>query len=271
MEFIMSQFPVWVVASGFAILGAVWGSFVAALCHRWPIGESLASGRSRCDHCTATLRPIELVPILSYLLQRGRCRRCGASIARSNLWTEIICAALGLSCALLFSGWAAVGAAMLCWLLVPLILLDWQHFWLPDRLTLILGLTGIAMGGLIFEELTIWDQLIGGVAGFGTLELIRQAYSRLREVEAMGGGDPKLFGAIGLWMGWQDLPILLLVASLIGLGHFAAMPSKWGDADKLHLPLGSYIGLGTILWLLVVGQTGGLRLLTFIDTTFPLP
>jgi leader peptidase (prepilin peptidase)/N-methyltransferase len=186
---------------------------------------------------------------VSYLLQKSRCRRCGAAIAASNFWIELVCAALGLICALLFGGWAVIGAAVFCWLLLPLIRLDWQHLWLPDRLILPLALVGVLIGRLVFVELTLADQIFGGIAGFGALELIRRGYLWLRGIDAMGGGDPKLFGAIGLWTGWQALPILLLMASMIGLIHFAARPGTWRQANSLRLPLGSYIGVAAVVWL----------------------
>jgi leader peptidase (prepilin peptidase)/N-methyltransferase len=127
---------------------------------------------------------------------------------------------------------------------------------LPDRLILPLALAGALIGRLVFVELTLADQIFGGIAGFGGLELIRRSYSWLRGIDAMGGGDPKLFGAIGLWTGWQALPILLLMASLIGLIHFAARPGKWKEASSLHLPLGSYIGVAAVVWLFVLSQSG---------------
>ena len=148
-----------------------------------------------------------------------------------------------------------IGAALFCWLLIPLIRLDWQHLWLPDRLILLLALAGALIGGLVFAELTLADQLLGGIVGFGALELIRRSYRWLRGIDAMGGGDPKLFGAIGLWTGWQALPILLLMASMIGLTHFAVRPGTWREASSLRLPLGSFIGLGALLWLFILSRS----------------
>lgn len=231
------------------VFGAIWGSFASALCGRWAQGESIVMGRSRCDHCRQALRAFELVPMLSFAFQGGSCRRCAQPIGRDSLYVELFCATFGAACALLFAPLNAVAVAALAWLLVPLILLDWRHFWLPDPLIIALAICGIVAGGQLLNAPILTDQLIGGAAGYAALQLIRLSYSRLRRVEAMGAGDPKLLGAIGLWVGWQALPFILLISSLIGLIHIFL---QW-RAVKLsttQLPLGSYMGCATIIWTL---------------------
>ena len=242
------------------VLGAIWGSFVAALCQRWPEGESIITGRSRCDQCQLPLRAHELVPILSYLLQRGKCRRCGATIGRDSLFIELFCANFGLLCATLFPLPSAVAVAVLGWTLLPLILLDWRHYWLPDNLVIIVAVIGLIGGGFLPSEPSLADRAIGGVAGFAGLQLLRTGYFRLRGVEAMGAGDPKLFGAIGLWVGWQALPLILLLASALGLMHFLTR-LRDSDALKQHFPLGSYFGAATILLVCVTAALDVIRLI----------
>ena len=228
------------------VLGAIWGSFVAALCQRWPAGESIITGRSRCDQCQLPLRVHELVPILSYVIQRGECRRCKAQIGRDSLYIELFCASFGLLCAVLFSLPGAIAVAVLGWVLIPLILLDWRHYWLPDNLVIVVAATGLIGGGFLPTEPSLADRAIGGAVGFAAAQLLRVGYSRLRSVEAMGAGDPKLFGAIGLWVGWQSLPLILLLASGLGITHFLTR-FRDNDALKQHFPLGSYFGVATIL------------------------
>ncbi len=240
------------------VLGAIWGSFVAALCQRWPKGESIITGRSRCDHCQLPLRVYELVPILSYVIQRGKCRRCDAAIGRDSLFTELFCASLGLLCATLFPLPGAVAVAVLGWALLPLILLDWRHYWLPDNLVIVVAVTGLIGGGFLPTEPSLADRAIGGVAGFAVLQMLRLGYSRLRGIEAMGAGDPKLLGAIGLWVGWQSLPMVLLLASALGLTHFLT-GFRNSNALKQHLPLGSYFGAATILLALSNAALGAIR------------
>lgn len=231
-----------------AVLGAIWGSFAAALCQRWPNGESVVKGRSRCDGCKATLRAYELVPIVSYLIQSGQCRRCGANIGRTSIATELACASLGLIAAVCFQGYAMVATALLFWLLVPLFILDWQHLWLPDSLVLTLALFGVLVGEVAMGT-SLQDRLIGGAAGFASLEAIRQGFRKLRRVEGMGGGDPKLLGAIGLWMGWQALPMILLIASIVGILYFLFRPSQ-SSTPTVHLPLGSFLAMATVAFCL---------------------
>ena len=95
--------------------------------------------------------------------------------------------------------------------------LDLTEFWLPDGLTAALAMTGVATAWLGIAP-ALQDRLIGGVAGFGALWAIGAAYKAYRGHEGLGGGDPKLLGAIGLWIGWRLLPVLVVIASLIGLG-----------------------------------------------------
>jgi leader peptidase (prepilin peptidase) / N-methyltransferase len=111
-----------------AVLGAVIGSFLATILVRWPEGRSAAAGRSACDGCGATLRPFELVPILSHVVQAGRCRRCGAAIDPLHVRVEIGAALIGLVAFAVQSGPEAFVTATLGWWLLLLALLDVRHF-----------------------------------------------------------------------------------------------------------------------------------------------
>ena len=202
---------------GLALLGAIMGSFVAALVVRWPQDRSVVRGRSACDACGATLRARDLVPLASALRLRGRCRDCGARIDPVHAWVELGGAAIGAAAGAVATGPVALAGAVFGWLLLALAALDLRHWWLPDRLTGTLALTGLA-AGLAGIAPDLPERLIGGAGGFASLWAVAAAYKRLRGREGMGGGDPKLFGAIGLWLGWRMLPGVLLLASVIGLG-----------------------------------------------------
>lgn len=199
-----------------AILGAIFGSFIAALVGRWPQGRSVLTGRSQCDSCSAVLRPWQLVPIVSYLVLRGRCAACDAKIGRDALVIELIAAMIGALALALHPGWAGAAIAGFGWLLLPLAWLDFRHYWLPHQLT-----AALAIGGLIAAFSGIppdWvSRLIGAGAAFAMLWVIAFAYSALCGREGLGGGDPLLLGAIGLWLGWQSLPLVLMIASGAGL------------------------------------------------------
>lgn len=238
----LGALPFWYQAMLVMIFGLIWGSFIAALCSRWPRGQRVSDGRSHCDHCQTTLVARDLVPLLSYLLLRGKCRYCGQSIAISGLYIEVASAAIGLFAVMFLTGGQAVAAAVFGWLLLPLIILDFQQLWLPNRLVLVLALAGVFIGPFLVPDVYWPDRILGGIFGFLALEVIRQGFRKLRQVEGMGGGDPKLFGAIGLWLGWQGLPMTLLLATLIGFICIAVAFALSKKSDT-QLPFGAYMGM----------------------------
>lgn len=206
--------PFWPILLG--ISGVVFGSFIATVAIRWPAGRSAMAGRSACDGCGRTLTALELVPLISFALLRGRCRTCAAPIAPGHVVTELLGGMIGVIAGLVAPGWEGVGAAACGWLLLALGAIDLAAFWLPDVLTGSLAVVALA-GGLAGLGVDIEARLIGGVAGFGVLWFVARAYRLMRGRIGLGGGDPKLFGAIGLWLGWRALPQVLLIAALTGL------------------------------------------------------
>nr|WP_277998445.1 A24 family peptidase [Sphingomonas liriopis] len=226
-----------------AALGAIFGSFIAALVIRWPQGQSVMHGRSACDACGRTLGAAELLPVVSFLLQRGRCRGCGARIDRWHVGIELAAVAIGAVAGLIAPGWTGVTGAVFGWLLLALAALDVVAFWLPDRLTAALAVAGGVVGAAGFAP-ALEDRLIGGIAGYGALAAIAFGYKAWRGREGMGGGDPKLMGAIGLWLGWRMLPAVLVIASLIGLGiALFAWATGRRVARDTALPFGALLGL----------------------------
>ncbi|KRB86919.1 peptidase A24 [Sphingomonas sp. Root710] len=203
------------VAGG--LLGAIVGSFIATIVMRWPQGRSAVAGRSACDGCGAPLPPIRLIPVASYVAQRGRTACCDAPVDRIHLLTEIAAAIIGAaSVAVSVNVFSALAGAIFGWLLLALALLDARHFWLPDKLTFVLAATGLAAGVAGLAP-SFADRLIGGAVGFLLFAGVAWGYRLLRHRDGMGGGDVKLFGAIGLWLGWRILPFALLGAALVGL------------------------------------------------------
>lgn len=249
----IGQSAVWALILGG--LGAIAGSFLATLVVRWPEGRSLG-GRSACDECGRTLRAAELVPLASMIALRGSCRSCGARIDPAHGGVELACLIAGAA-----AGWSAPGiagsaGAVFGWLLIALAMLDWRAFWLPDRLVAPLAVLGLA-GGLIGLEPILADRLIGGAAGFLLLWIVAFTYRRWRGREGLGGGDPKLFGAIGLWLGWQLLPAVLMVAGLIGLGIVAFRAATGRAMARTDaLPLGTLLAAAAYpAWIAMVTLT----------------
>ncbi|WP_293882273.1 A24 family peptidase [Sphingomonas sp.] len=239
--------PIWWVLAGTA-LGAILGSFIATLVIRWPQGRG-TGGRSACDGCAVRLRWFELVPLASFLLQRGKCRHCGARIAPDHFWIEAVCVVVGGVALAVAPGWEGMAGACFGWILVALAALDLRHFWLPDRLTLALAATGVAGGAIGFDP-PLSDRLVGGLAGFATLSIIAWSYKRLRGQQGMGAGDPKLLGAIGLWLGWQVMPFVLLGASILGINLVVyQLLRKRIVTSQTRLPLGALMAVAAFpIW-----------------------
>ncbi|MFL6843467.1 MAG: prepilin peptidase [Allosphingosinicella sp.] len=235
------------------ILGAAIGSFLATILVRWPKGRSVVAGRSQCDKCGRTLEARDLVPMLSWTLARGRCRHCGARIDRRHLAAEAGAAMIGVAAILAHPLPLAGVTAVFGWWLFLLAALDVEHEWLPDRLTWPLLAAGLAAAWGGFGP-PLGGRLIGAAAGFVTLFLMAEAYRRLRGREGLGGGDPKLFAAIGAWLGWTQLPFVLVGAGLIGLGAVLLKRLRGGRvAATDRVPLGALMALAAWpIWIVTV-------------------
>jgi leader peptidase (prepilin peptidase) / N-methyltransferase len=153
-----------------------------------------------------------LIPILSHLMLRGQCRHCSAKIELRQLGIEIAASAMGGAALWIAPNIMGLGGALFGWCLLTLAILDVDHFWLPDRLTALLAASGLLLGSANWQ-----DRIIGALAGFGSLALVRLIYRAMRHRDGMGGGDPKMLGGIGAWLGWQLLPLVVLGASSTGL------------------------------------------------------
>jgi leader peptidase (prepilin peptidase)/N-methyltransferase len=231
-------------------LGLIVGSFLATVLIRRPEGRSALRGRSRCDGCGETLRASELVPVLSHLLAGGRCRRCGGAIDPRHLAVELAAAAIGVAAFAAHPLVLAPVTALLGWWLLILAALDAEHHWLPDDLTLPLLAAGLAAALAGFGA-PPEDRLIGAAAGYASLALIAFGYRRLRGREGLGGGDPKLFAALGAWLGWQQLPLILLASGLLGLAALLLVRLRGGSVSATdRLPLGSLMAIAAWpIWL----------------------
>ncbi|SOB87712.1 leader peptidase (prepilin peptidase) / N-methyltransferase [Sphingomonas guangdongensis] len=244
----MSDAALWGALLG--LLGLVLGSFIATVVVRFPGGRSALVGRSACDGCARPLRGWELVPLLSWVVLRGRCSRCGAGIAALHPAVELAGLVIGGGAGLLAPGVAGVAGACFGWLLLLLGAIDGVAYRLPDPLTLLLALAGL-VAGLFDVPPPLADRLIGGVAGYASLWIVAVLYRRMRGRDGLGGGDPKLFAGIGLWLGWRALPSVLLVASIAGLAVALARRQSMDD----RLPFGTLLALGaTLTW---AWRTGG--------------
>lgn len=238
--------PLWYQLVLIVILGAIWGSFVTALCSRWLRGQSVAEGRSHCDACHATLHMADLIPLLSYALLRGKCRYCSAPIGQTAVYIELVSVTIGLFAILAVPEGQVVATALFGWLLLPLAILDLEKLWLPNRLVLVLAIIGTFLGSYLSPDLTWHDQIFGGIYGYLSLEVIRRAFVMLRHQEGMGAGDPKLFGAIGIWIGWQALPFTLLFSCVIGFAYIL-LRNPPGNRQAVQLPFGAFLCMAAFM------------------------
>ena len=243
----------WPIIGGW--LGLAVGSFIALVTARWPQGETIM-GRSRCDYCGVTLGPLELLPVLSFLRQRGRCRSCGAAIAPRHLWIELAAALVGAVLLWRYSGPEGLAAALAGWWLLALLILDVEHQWLPDALTLPLIPLALLIG-LAIPGPALGERVLAALLGFGVMWALRFAYRATRGREGMGGGDPKLIAGLGALLGVIPLPFLVTAAS--GLGLVLALLDRLRGRDvtaTTRLPLGAllagmalvFLGLGPNWW-----------------------
>lgn len=241
--------PLWGWALAGAGFGAILGSFFATLVLRWPRDETLW-GRSRCDSCRVPLGPLELMPLLSAGLANGKCRHCDTAIDRRHSWIELVCAGVGAAAMIRAPGWEGLAGTLFGATLVALAWLDAEHFWLPDRLTWPLAGAGL-IAGVAGLTPALADRALGLLAGFLMLAVIAFAYRAVRKRDGLGGGDPKLFGAIGAWLGWQGLPLVLLGASVAGLAWVAArMLGGQRIAASDRVPFGAFLAAaGFAVWL----------------------
>lgn len=248
--------PLQSLALAGAVLGAIVGSFVAALVVRWPRGESVVGGRSRCDSCGETLRARELVPLLSYLLQRGRCRRCGERIDPKHMAIELAAALIGVVAVLAHPLPLALVTAGFGWWLLATAAIDAEEQWLPDALTLPLVPLGLLAGWAGLGP-PLLDRLIGAAAGGLGLALLAWLYRAARGREGMGGGDPKLLAGIGAWLGVLQLPFVLLGAGLVGVVAALAMAARGQQVGAAtRLPLGALMAVAAWpLWILTAGNS----------------
>lgn len=218
--------------------GLIVGSFLATLVIRWPRGQGLG-GRSACDECWVPLGPRDLVPLVSFAMARGRCRSCGDRIDPVHPIVEVACAAIGFVALAVSPDTAGLTAMLAGWLLVALAALDIREFWLPDVLTAALGMVA-ALSSWVVDPPGVFDRVVGGATAFGSLWLIAWFYRKFRGRDGLGGGDPKLFGAIGLWLGWQSLPFVLLGASGVGLfAVFVMMLTGRAVSATTRVPFGA--------------------------------
>ncbi|MDO9040720.1 MAG: prepilin peptidase [Desulfocapsaceae bacterium] len=235
----------------FALLfGAMIGSFLNVVILRLPTENgSIVFPASHCPRCLTPLSWYENIPVVSFLILRGRCRHCHQKISLQYPVVELCMALLSAAIVQRFGlSITAGGYFLFCAALLVIIWIDIQHQIIPD----VISLPGILMG-LIFSFVTPalnWkDSLIGILLGGGVLYAIALFYYLWRKQEGMGGGDIKLLAMIGAFLGWQALPFVIFASSLSGscVGILAMIKQRKGG--KARIPFGPFLSLAALIYL----------------------
>ncbi len=243
---------IWIAAA----LGAIVGSFLNVVIHRYPREESIVFPPSRCPHCGTNIKPYDNVPILAWLWLRGRCRACREPITARYPLVELANAlfyAAAFQRTGLTPGFLAIAA--LVSMTIVLIYIDLDIQILPD----VIDLPGVGIGlligathmGALYPDLmlarTLLESVAGAAAGAGVLLAIALAYKLIRKVEGMGMGDVKMMAMLGAVLGWEPLFPLFLIASVTGalVGLFIAARSE--ARMQVAVPFGVFLGLAFLV------------------------
>lgn len=228
------------------------GSFLGVVADRLPRGEDVVFTPSACRTCKHRLSVAHLIPIISYILQCGRCRSCHGPIPQSTLYTEIL--ALGAAVLAVLAGGATLEmatSAIWLWMLIALAASDAVWLRLPDPLTLLLFVCAAAVS-LMPHGIGATAAITGAILGAGSFAILRWTYFKLRGRVGLGLGDVKLMGGLGAFCGPVDLPLLILIAALssITFALFTHMRNRALTAT-LPLPFGAALCFASaVMWLL---------------------
>jgi leader peptidase (prepilin peptidase)/N-methyltransferase len=236
----------WVLA---AVLGLAVGSFLNVCIYRLPIGQSLVRPASRCPRCGRSLSWFDNIPVLSWVVLRGRCRQCGEPISLRYPLVEIVTALVAVAIVLLtppgplLASRLVLGAA-----LIVLFMIDLEHQILPNVITL----PGIVVGFLfsLLGPPGPVDSLAGIALGAGVLYAIATGYYLLRKEEGMGMGDVKMLAMIGAFLGWRAVLLTLVLSSFAGaVFGLALMALRKGDM-RYALPFGTFLAIAALVAML---------------------
>jgi leader peptidase (prepilin peptidase)/N-methyltransferase len=212
---------------------------------------NLATPNSHCPQCKVAIKPWQNIPVLSYLLLGGKCSNCEAPISPRYPIIELVTGLMTLSLAWFFElSPALLGAVLLTWSLIALTMIDVDHQLLPDDITLPLLWLGLLfnLGG---TYVSLADAVIGAMAGYLILWTVYQCFRLLTGKEGMGYGDFKLLAALGAWMGWQMLPEIILISSVVGALCGIALIVFKRRGREIPIPFGPYLAIAgwlALLW-----------------------
>ena len=250
----------------FFLIGLCFGSFANVVIYRLPQGKSVVRPGSACPQCSHSLRWTELIPVLSWIFQKGKCTQCSSRISFRYPVVELL---TGLGFFLVFQkfglSFSTFEYCLFVFSLIVVSFIDLDHMILPDIFTLSGLVIGFA-GSFLSTQRFWWESLLGILLGGGVLWSIAILYYWMRKEEGMGGGDIKLLAWIGAVLGWKSLPFVILVASLLGTLVGVAILLSSRKSLKTAIPFGPYLAFGAVSYLFGGETLGELYLRLFFPS-----
>lgn len=279
MEFIFTLYSQyhWLYFFLLGLFSLLVGSFLNVLIHRLPImlerswqqeyqdyfadenaepaapqkPYNLFLPRSACPHCGHHITALENIPLISWLVLKGRCSECKQPISARYPFVELLTALASITVGIYFPpSWALAGALLLTWVLLALTFIDLDKMLLPDQLTLPLLWLGLLLN-LSQQFVPLADAVIGAIAGYMVLWTLYWVFKLLTGKEGMGYGDFKLLAALGAWLGWQSLPLILILSSCVGAILGIAFIVTQRQQQGKPMPFGPYLAIAgwiALLW-----------------------
>ncbi|MFL2896376.1 MAG: prepilin peptidase [Candidatus Pelagibacter sp.] len=234
------------------ILGALWGSFANVCIFRLPKEKGVVSGRSYCPKCKKKIVWYDNIPIISFFLLGGKCRKCKKSISIQYVIVEAINIVSFITIYYFFG--ISIITVLLMMLSISFLIIffiDLEHFIIPNVLTFPMMIVGFLKSfdpNLPFLFPNYINSLIGGLFGYGVIWSIINFYKQIRKKEGMGLGDAKLLAVVGFWFGWISIPFVLFLSSVLALLWVAPDLIKKSKKLTSQIPFGPYIILASILF-----------------------
>ena len=235
------------------ILGGLWGSFANVCIYRLPLDKGVVSGRSYCPKCKKQITWKDNIPIISFFLLNGKCRKCKKPISSQYALVEFLSILFFTIIYFLYGITLTTVLLMVLSLsFIIIFFIDLKHFIIPNEITFSMMALGFIKSfdpnlNSLFPNYI--NSLIGGLLGYGIIWSIIFFYKQVRKKEGMGLGDAKLFGVIGFWFGWLAIPFIIFLSSIIAL--LSVVPSLLKNSRTMssQIPFGPYIIIGTLIYL----------------------
>ncbi|WGV99889.1 A24 family peptidase [Vibrio sp. YMD68] len=272
---VLELYP-WLFTTFSVVFGLIIGSFLNVVIHRLPIimerewrqecadsfpeykitppegHYSLSIPRSTCPKCQTQLRLIDNIPILSWLALKGKCHKCSNAISARYPLVELLTALMSGAVAAVFGpSYFTIALIFFTFVLIAATFIDLDTMLLPDQLTLPLVWSGIALALFQISSVSLQDSVIGAIAGYLCLWLVFWGFKLLTGKEGMGYGDFKLLAALGAWLGWQYLPMIILLSSLVGLVFGVIQLRLQQKGIDKAFPFGPYLAIAgwvSLMW-----------------------